>query len=59
MDEGRASEHTQTHTNEVFSLQATPSQLRLGKTVSGRCSAFVIFVVFLVAPSGGATVHRK
>lgn len=59
MDEGRACEHTQTHTNEIFSLQATPSQLRLGKTISGSGSAFVILVVFLVALSGGATVHRK
>lgn len=31
----------------------------LERTINGRCSAFMILAVSLVALSGGTTVHRK
>lgn len=48
--------HEHTHRYYLF-RQLLSSDLE--RTIDGRCSAFVILTVFLVALAGGATVHRK
>lgn len=61
MDEERATEHTETHTNiyRYYLFRRPRLSPDLERTINGRCSAFMILTVFLVALLGGTTVHRK
>lgn len=47
------------HTDRYYLFRQPLLSPDLERTIDGRCSAFVIFVVFRVALAGGATVLRQ